>query len=46
MPDREPDVKGLHQKLMRWIDEHPRTGWYVSVVVTLNLLVTVVGLFH
>lgn len=28
-----------------WIDTHPRTGWYIAVVVTLNFIVSVVGLF-
>lgn len=28
-----------------WIDSHPRTGWYVASVVTLNLLVNLVNLF-
>lgn len=46
MPDEDRDVKGLGEKFLEWIDRHPRTGWYISAVATLNLIVSVVGLFH
>lgn len=29
-----------------FIDAHPRTGWYVAVMVTINLLVNVLNLIH
>ncbi len=46
MPEENANVKGIPEKILRWIDRHPRTGWYVSIIVTLNLIVSVVGLFH
>lgn len=31
---------------LRWIDCHPRTGWYIVAVGTANLLLNIVDLFH
>lgn len=33
------------RELIHWIDCHPRTGWYISVVVTLILLLQVADIF-
>lgn len=38
-------LRNVKCKFVRWIDTHPRTGWYVAVMVTLNLVVSIVGLF-
>lgn len=35
----------LVKPIVTWIDSHPRTGWYIAVIVTLNFLVSVIGLF-
>lgn len=38
MAQNRTDVK----KIARWIDRHPRTGWYVAVwagVITLNAVI-------
>ena len=26
------------RKLVYWIDDHPRTGWYIAVVVTADFI--------
>lgn len=40
MPENCAPVK----RLVHWIDRHPRTGWYVAVVVTVNLAVSILNL--
>lgn len=27
---------------MRWIDEHPRTGWYIASFTTLNAILNTI----
>lgn len=34
-PDVKPDSRGA---LLRWIDDHPRTGWYCAAFLTLNFI--------
>lgn len=34
MTDNKPNVK----ELLDWIDAHPRTGWYLVVILTLNFV--------
>ncbi len=44
MTSRENNVKeaaGSKSPLLAWIDAHPRTGWYICTVVTLDLLLNV-----
>lgn len=43
-PDDE-HVKGRFEKMRAFIDCHPRTGWYIAFMVTLNFLVELFGLF-
>ncbi len=26
---------------LRWVDSHPRTGWYICAIVTLDFLINV-----
>jgi hypothetical protein len=30
--------KGLGHRCLDWIDAHPRTGWYIVIIATLNFL--------
>lgn len=32
--------------LIDWIDTHPRTGWYLVLVVTIDLALNVLEVFH
>lgn len=34
------EVKAKICATRHWVDSHPRTGWYVATVVTLNLAIT------
>lgn len=40
MTHPEPDVKRQYPKgsrpLLEWIDSHPRTGWYLVFMLSLN----------
>lgn len=39
MAQLDPDVKTRSEKIVEWIDAHPRMGWYLAVwagLVTLN----------
>lgn len=42
MPDNERDVKrrypGFLRPLLEWTDVHPRTGWYLVIILTLNFI--------
>lgn len=41
MTDKTPNVKRYPQRvrpLLEWIDYHPRTGWYLVVILTLNFV--------
>jgi hypothetical protein len=40
------NVKGHGKDAILWIDHHPRTGWYVAVVVTLDLLLNILQVVH
>lgn len=44
-PNTQVKQRGILRQTIAWIDAHPRTGWYVAVMVTLNLLVNLVNLF-
>lgn len=53
MTGKAPDVKRDKaenfepgSRLLSWIEAHPRTGWYIAAVSTLNLLVTISHLFQ
>lgn len=50
MHAQRPDVKSSAGKnpgpILRWIDAHPRTGWYVSLIVTLDLVLNLIDVFH
>lgn len=44
MTNSTPNVKSFSQKILSWIDTHPRTGWYVAIwafLVSLNTLVDI-----
>jgi hypothetical protein len=45
MHEQGPYVNTPAGGFLRWIDSHPRLGWYIAVVVTLNLVVTVLQVF-
>lgn len=46
-PDcEEPAPRNLLEAFLHWIDCHPRTGWYLVVVASLNLILNVLDLFH
>lgn len=32
------------QRIIEVVDQHPRTGWYIAVIVTINLLLTILDL--
>lgn len=34
------------KRFVAFIDSHPRTGWYIAAVVTMNLLISIFNLFH
>lgn len=42
-PERE-NVK-LWPAILKWIDAHPRTGWYVAGMVTFNFLLNLADAF-
>ena len=50
MHPHNPDVKNSAGnnpgKILSWIDAHPRTGWYICTIVTLDLLLDVLAFFH
>jgi hypothetical protein len=37
--DRDEDSRSA---LVRWIDTHPRTGWYCALLLTLNFMLNLV----
>lgn len=57
MTDRDPEVKYippgepggpllvLWYRCLDFVDEHPRVGWYIAGMTTLNLLVNLLDLF-
>ena len=43
MNENKPNVKGRRRPAwisawFEWIDCHPRTGWYLAVILTLNFV--------
>ena len=45
-PQGHRNLRTLVLQCRDWIDSHPRTGWYIAVLVTLNFLISVAQLFH
>jgi hypothetical protein len=41
----ERNVK-LFDRFMDWVDCHPRTGWYICVVATMNLALNLIDAFN
>jgi len=50
MTDQDQRVKRRHSKFMDWgvalVDRHPRTGWYVVLLLAANYLIDFLQLFH
>jgi hypothetical protein len=50
MTERQPPVKlkapGVGGRLLAWIDQHPRLGWYLAVMSLLNLLLNLIHLIQ
>lgn len=36
-------MRGKVKDMIRWIDQHPRTGWYVAIVVTLDFVMQILS---
>ncbi len=34
----EKGERGLVTRCIYWIESHPRTGWYIAVMATLNVI--------
>lgn len=45
MAPEDDSVKGRIKRFREFVDTHPRTGWYIAFMVTLNFLVELCGLF-
>lgn len=39
-------VKAWWQGCLDWLDTHPRTGWYIAVMVTANVVLNILDLLH
>lgn len=39
-------VKAWWDSCVRWLDGHPRTGWYIAAMVTVNVALNVLDLLH
>lgn len=39
-------VKGLVLRCVCWLDTHPRTGWYVATMVSVNVVLNILNLLH
>lgn len=39
------NVKTVGRRINCWMDAHPRTGWYVALVSSLNVLLNLANLF-
>lgn len=37
---------GLRDRCLGFIDAHPRVGWYVAIISTLNVILNLVQIFH
>lgn len=44
MTGRDSNVKPYSSALARFVDEHPRTGWYIAVLMTLNTVLNLAAL--
>lgn len=48
----DPNVKSekkprvLKDRLLSWVDSHPRVGWYLCFIATMNLLLNLLELFR
>lgn len=52
MAGEKPDVKGVRGRFkaawaccLVWVDAHPRTGWYVAIVLTLDFMLSILDIF-
>lgn len=39
------NVKSFSRRIACWMDQHPRTGWYVAAVSSLNVVLNLLNLF-
>ena len=39
-------VKDFVVRIVAWLDCHPRTGWYVAVCATINVVLNILNLIH
>lgn len=50
MPDADPPVKSRRDKfddaVVRWIDCHPRTGWFIMTLLLLNTALNLLDLLN
>ena len=44
MTRHEHNVKHYSSGLAKFVDEHPRTGWYIAALMTLNTLLNLAAL--
>lgn len=49
MPDHPQDVKDNRRRIVErvgyWIDCHPRTGWWIAVLMLINTVLNILDLF-
>jgi hypothetical protein len=45
-PEDRDDVKATFQACTAWVDTHPRLGWYIAAISTLNVVLTTIHLFR
>ena len=38
--------RGVKERCFDWIESHPRTGWYIAVVATLNFFLNLIDAFN
>lgn len=49
MPNDDTNVKeyaGRKPMWLRWVDGHPRTGWYICTLVTLDFVLQLLEVFR
>jgi hypothetical protein len=39
------DERNVKQRLLDWIESHPRTGWYIAVIATANFILNLIDAF-
>lgn len=44
MADSNKNVKPYSSALARFVDDHPRTGWYIALLMTLNTVLNMAAL--